>query len=347
MLRHFRGLLGLCVLSLFCLFCCNAAVAQDGTTSLHGTITDQAGAAVAGAVISIQNTSLGISMETKSDKDGAYQFLEVRPATYTVTVSANGFATIRQTGTQLLVAMPMTDDFKLSVATVATTVEVVGVVQTINTTDASLGTAFGQTQVAGLPFEGRDPAGLLSLQPGVVSVADPQIQKDNQMFDSRSGSVNGARSDQTNITLDGVDDNDQMNGFAFQGALRATLDSIEEFRVTTSNANADQGRSSGGQVSLQTKSGSNAFHGSAYEYNRPTNLVANQYFNKLAESQNDEPNKPPFLLRNTFGATVGGPLKKDRLFFFLAYEGQRLRENSQVTRTVPSAALRDGVIQYA
>jgi len=347
MLRHSRGLLGLCALSLFCLFCCNAAVAQDGTTSLHGTITDQASAAVAGAVISIQNTSLGISMETKSDKDGAYQFLEVRPATYTVTVSANGFATIRQTGTQLLVAMPMTDDFKLSVATVATTVEVVGVVQTINTTDASLGTAFGQTQVAGLPFEGRDPAGLLSLQPGVVSVADPQIQKDNQMFDSRSGSVNGARSDQTNITLDGVDDNDQMNGFAFQGALRATLDSIEEFRVTTSNANADQGRSSGGQVSLQTKSGSNAFHGSAYEYNRPTNLVANQYFNKLAESQNDEPNKPPFLLRNTFGATVGGPLKKDRLFFFLAYEGQRLRENSQVTRTVPSAALRDGVIQYA
>ena len=91
----------------------------------------------------------------------------------------------------------------------------------------------------------------------MVTAADPQIQRDNKLFDSRSGAVNGARSDQTNITLDGVDDNDQLNGYAFQGALRATLDSIEEFRVTTSNANADQGRSSGGQVSLQTKSGTN------------------------------------------------------------------------------------------
>ena len=344
---HIKGLRGLFALTLFVsLLAPQVALAQAGTTSVHGTITDARGASVAGAVIRLENTSLSIALETKTDKDGVYQFLEVRPAAYTLTVTASGFATIRQTDLQLLVSTPMTNDLKMQVATVATTIEVTSTLQMINTEDASMGTAFGQTQVNSLPFEGRDPAGLLSLQAGVVSVADPQIQRDNQNFDSRSGSVNGARSDQTNITLDGVDDNDQLNGYAFQGALRATLDSIEEFRVTTSNANADQGRSSGGQVSLQTKSGSNSFHGTAYEYNRPTNMVANQYFNKLAQLQNGEPNKPPFLLRNTFGATFGGPIKNDRLFFFLAYEGQRLRESSQVTRTVPSAALRDGVMMY-
>src|SRR5208282_381958 len=322
------------------------ACAQNGTTSLRGTVTDQKGSSVPGALVTLENASLGISVSMKTDKDGGYQFLELRPATYTVTVVSTGFATIRQSGMQLLIATPRTEDFKMELASVSTTIEVTGTAQTINTTDATLGNAFGSAQIGALPFEGRDPAGMLSLQPGVVSVADPQIQRDNESFDSRSGSVNGARSDQTNITLDGVDDNDQLYGYAFQGALRATLDSIEEFRVTTSNSGADQGRSSGGQVSLQTKSGSNQFHGTGYEYNRPTDLVANQYFNKLAELQNDELNKPPFLLRNTFGATFGGPIKKDRLFFFLAYEGQRLRENSQVTRTVPSAALRDGVIFY-
>jgi carboxypeptidase family protein len=339
-----RGFVIMCVTLIFGF---TWARAQNGTTSLRGTITDQKGSSVPGALVTLENASLGISLSMKTDKDGGYQFLELRPATYTVTITSTGFATIRQTALQLLVATPQTEDFKLELASVSTTIEVTGTAQTINTTDATLGTAFGSAQIGALPFEGRDPAGMLSLQPGVVSVADPQIQRDNESFDSRSGSVNGARSDQTNITLDGVDDNDQLFGYAFQGALRATLDSIEEFRVTTSNSGADQGRSSGGQVSLQTKSGSNQFHGTAYEYNRPTDLVANQYFNKLAELQNDEPNKPPFLLRNTFGATVGGPIIKDRLFFFAAYEGQRLRENSQVTRTVPSAALRDGVIQYA
>jgi len=332
------------VLSAF-LFIAGFAHAQS-TASLHGTVTDKNGASVPGAVLTLESKELGISLNTKTDKNGAYQFVDVRPATYTLIITAPGFATIRQAGLQLLVATPTTDDFKMEVAAVTTTVEVSSVAQTINTTDATLGVAFGQVQVSSLPFEGRDPAGLLSLQPGVATVADTGIQKSNEDFDSRSGSVNGARSDQTNITLDGVDDNDQLNGYAFRGALRATLDSIEEFRVTTSNANADQGRSSGGQVSLQTKSGTNDFHGTAYEYQRPTNMVANDYFNKLAELQNGEPNKPPFLLRNTFGGTVGGPIIKNRLFIFGAYEGLRQRENSQVTRTVPSQLLREGIIEY-
>jgi hypothetical protein len=318
--------------------------AQTGNSSLRGTVVDPKGASIPDASVTITNPELGITLTAKTDKDGAYQFLEVRPATYMLSVSAAGFANYKQSGLVLLVGTPTTNNVNMQLASVATTVEVVTSTQTINTTDATIGNAFNQTQISALPFEGRDPTAILSLQPGVVTIAD-RGQVDLNA-DSRGGAVNGARSDQTNVTLDGVDNNDQLLGLAFTGALRATLDSVEEFRVTTTNAGADQGRSSGAQVQLLTKSGSNQLHGTAYEYNRPTNLVANDYFNKHSELQNGEPNTPPRLLRNTFGGTFGGPIKKDRLFYFLAYEGQRTRESQQVTREVPSTLLREGIIQY-
>ena len=212
----------------------------------------------------------------------------------------------------------------------------------VNSEDATLGNAFGTSQIASLPFEGRDPTQILSLQPGVTYVGSNVDT--NQ--DSRGGSVSGARSDQTNITLDGIDDNDQVKGYAFQGALRATLDSLQEFRVTTSDANADQGRSSGAQVSLITKGGTNSFHGSVYEYNRNNVGLANDWFNKQSQLQSGLPNVPGQLIRNTFGATFGGPIIRNKFFFFLAYEGQRTRENTQTTHVVPSDNLRQGILSY-
>jgi hypothetical protein len=319
-------------------------VGQIATSSLRGTITDPKGSSVPGAEVTLTSPERGVTLTTKTDRDGQYQFLEVRPGTYTLEVLAPGFSKIRQYNLILLVATPARSDFQMTLATGATTVEVTASLQTINTSDATIGNAFNQTQLGNLPFEGRDPAGILSLQPGVVTVADRGKVDTNG--DSRGGAVNGARSDQTNLTLDGVDNNDQVAGNAFVGALRTTLDSIEEFRVTTTNSDAESGRSSGAQVSLVTKSGTNQIHGTAYEYNRPTNMVANDYFNKLSELANGQANKPPRLLRNTFGGTFGGPVKKDRLFYFFSYEGQRTRESYQVSRVVPSAALRDGVIQY-
>jgi hypothetical protein len=320
------------------------AWAQTGTTSIRGTVTDKSGAAVSGAKITLTHTEQGLHRETNTNATGEYEFDVLPPGTYVLTAEMTGFRTFEQRGLQLLVNTPATLNLRLEIGTTLETVEVSGTAETLNTSDATLGTAFNQTQISSLPFEGRDPVAILSLQPGVVTVADRDQVDVNA--DSRGGAVNGARSDQSNVTLDGVDDNDQLKGFAFTGALRATLDSIEEFRVTTSNAGADQGRSSGAQVALVTKSGGNDFHGTAYEYNRPTNLVANDYFHKHAELQNGEPNRPPRLLRNTFGGSFGGPIKKDRAFFFLSYEGQRTRESLQARHPVPSAALRDGVIQY-
>jgi len=322
----------------------SGALAQTGTTSVRGTVTDPHGASVPDATLTLTSSEIGVTLTTKTDKEGTYQFLEIRPATYSLTITAAGFAKVQQSGLQLLVATPRTNNVKLELSSMTTTVEVMSSAETINTQDATLGGAFATTQLDSIPTEGRDPVAILSLMPGVVFNADREQVDLNA--DSRGGSVNGARSDQTNVTLDGVDDNDQLKGFAFTGALRATLDSIEEFRVTTSNAGADQGRSSGAQVALVTKSGGNSIHGTAYEYNRPTNTVANDYFHKHSELASGEKNTPPRLLRNTFGGSFGGPIKKDRAFYFLSYEGQRTRESAQVRRTVPSVALKHGIIQY-
>ena len=328
-----------------CLFLLQTvAMAQVATTSLRGTVYDGKGAVISGAAVTIVNPATGFTRTANSDSQGNYQFLELPPSTYDATVNAEGFGLLKQPGLVLLVASPATINFTMRVSSVSVTVEVQGSAPLVNTQDASLGHAFGVDQIADLPFEGRDPAGILSLQTGVVFTGNSSHIANYS--DSRSGSVNGARSDQSNVTLDGVDNNDQLLGTAFAGAIRAPLDSLEELKVTTANSQADSGRSSGGQVSLVTKSGTNHFHGSLYAYNRPTFTTANDWFNKAAEIQAGESNTPSFLLRNTFGANVSGPIIKDRLFFFGAYEGQRKREDLQVTRVVPSLAMRAGSITY-
>jgi hypothetical protein len=245
---------------------------------------------------------------------------------------------------ELLVNQPATLNIKLTLETASLVVEVSDSAVNLNTSDATIGTPFNQAQIQALPFEGNNVLDLLSLQAGVMFLGR---QSDSQMdSDSRSGSVNGARSDQNNYTLDGLDDNNQNKGYAFEGVLRSTRDSVEEFRVVTTNSNADSGRSSGAQVALVTRSGTNAFHGSGYEYHRPTNMVANDWFNKHSELNAGQPNTPGKFLRNTFGGSFGGPVMKDKLFFFLAYEGQRTAESTQVTREVPTASLRQGNVTY-
>ena len=317
---------------------------QTASTSLNGTVTDPKGSVIPGASLTLSNPQTGFNRETTANDQGVYQFLQVPPASYELTISASGFAKQKRSNVVLMVNTPATLDVAMRVAGSETIVEVTGTAPVVNTQDASLGHAFNADQISYLPFEGREATSILSLQPGVTYTGNSGHI--SPASDSRSGSVNGARSDQTNVTLDGIDDNDQTQGLAFTGALRATLDSLQEFRVTTSNATADAGRSSGGQVALVTKSGTNNIHGSAYWYYRPPFGAANDWFNENAEVAANLPNKPAFLLRNTFGATFGGPIQKNRLFYFLAYEGQRTRENLQVTRVVPSTALRTGSITY-
>ena len=317
---------------------------QTSTTSVRGTIVDPKGAVVPGAEVTITNSATAYSRTTKTDEQGVYQFVEVPPATYTVDIKAPGFGTVRVDSVRLLVNTPATLNQVLQVQSVAETVEVISQAPLVNTEDASIGHAFTADQMTTLPFEGRDPVAILSLQPGVLYTGNSASINSDQ--DSRSGAVSGARSDQTDITVDGVDNNDPVKGYAFQGALRSTLESLEEFRVTTTNSNAEAGRSSGAQVSLVTKSGTNKFHGSLYEYNRSGIGEANSWFNERSELDAGNPNVPPHLVRNTFGGAIGGPIVKNRLFFFATYEGQRTHESAVATRLVPSANMRKGIITY-
>ena len=322
----------LCILSTAAL-----AFSQIATTSLRGTIKDPSGALVPGAKITLVDKATGKTLTGVSAASGYYEFVQIPPATYTITVSATGFGD-QSKRAELLVSQPATVDFTLTVQASTITVDVSASAQTLNTTDASLGNSVDNAQIQALPSDTRNVPDLLSLQPGVLYLPN--------QGDSRSGAVNGGRSDQGNVTIDGVDDNDQVNGYAFTGVLRQTQDSIEEFRVTTGQANADQGRSSGAQISMITKAGTNKFHGSAYEYYRPPLTAANNWFNKQAQVSEGLPNVATKVLRNIFGVDVGGPIVKDKLFFFGNYEGKRQAENYQQIQTVPTATYKQGEIQY-
>jgi hypothetical protein len=322
----------LCILT-----ACSIAFGQSASTSLRGTVKDPSGALVPNATVTITDKSVGKTFTATTNGEGTYQFTQISPSHYLITVTAQGLGSQSKTA-ELLVNQPATIDFKLSVQADSVTVDVSASAQTINTTDASEGNSMGNEMIQSLPSETRNVPDLLSLQPGVLYLPTTN--------DSRSGAVNGGRSDQGNVTLDGVDDNDQVNGYSFTGVLRETQDSIEEFRVATSNTNADEGRSSGAQVSMVTKSGTNKFHGAAYEYNRPTFTVANNWFNKQAELDSGEANVPGKLIRNIYGGAVGGPIKKDKLFFFGNYEAQRLAESAEVVQTVATASYQAGNLTY-
>ena len=314
---------------------------QVATTSLRGTLSDPSGALVSGASLTLVRPDTGFTAKMTSTPDGTYIFQQVAPGSYQLTVAHEGFAT-QTAEVRLLVNQPATLHLTLKIASSQATIAVQAEGQSLNTTDASIGNAVANETVEALPLEGRNVPDLLSLQPGVLYLSH-NIDQDQ---DSRSGSVAGARSDQGNMTLDGLDNNDQIRGYGFTGVLRSTVDSVDEFRVTTVNSGAESGRSSGAQVNVVTKGGTNEFHGSLYEYNRNTIAAANNWFNKEAEVAAGQPNKPGELIRNTFGAAIGGLLKKDKLFFFANSEAQRTAENQQEILQVPTQSFRNGSITY-
>jgi hypothetical protein len=318
--------------------------AAQASSQLNGSVTDPSGATVAEANITLTETATGSHRSTTSNASGLYQFLDVAPGNYKLEASAAGFAPFLAPNVTLVVKTPSTINIKFQVAGGTTKVTVEAEALLINRTDASLGNVLENNQIAELPIADRNVVYLLSLQPGVAYLGG--AAETNQATDTRSGAVNGVRSDQSNVTLDGIGVNDQNNGYAFTSVLNTPPDSIEEFRVTTANSNADSGYSSGGQVALVTKSGTNTFHGSAYEYNRNTIFSANDPFLKNSQLSSGESNTAPKLLRNVFGATIGGPIMKNRLFFFANYEGRRDAEGSSTLRNVPSPTLRAGVLMY-
>lgn len=312
------------------------AFAQD-TSSVRGTVADAQGNVVAGASVTLTNVETNSSRTAKTSGEGAYAFELIQPGNYRLEAEASGFKKGVVTDVRVLVAKPTEINIALEVGAVTESVTVVASSGEVllNTQDATLGNNFVSEQIAQLPLEARNVASLLTLQPGVT----------------RGGYVAGSRSDQANVTLDGVDINEQQ--FNQIGAvtsastapdsntvLRLNSEAVEEFRVVTTNANAQMGRSSGAQVSVITKAGSNEFSGSGFWFHRPTILTANDFFNNRSGVPR------PALIRNTYGGSVGGPILKDRLFFFYSYEARKDRSQTSAVRTVPLASLGRGELRY-
>lgn len=307
-------------------------------SSLSGTIQDPTGAAVSGASVELVNASTGVKRNTLSDNSGLYSFAQVVPGNYSLLVKAASFAEKQVNNLQLQVNTPATLVVKLEIGSVSETVQVEAEGALVNTTDASLGNAISKNAILQLPMEARNPAGLLALQAGVTYLGQNSDPSSSAM--RLSGSVNGSKPDQNNITLDGVDVNNQQTRSPLNSVLRVTLDSVQEFRTTTQNSSADQGRGSGAEIALVTKSGSNEIHGSLYEFHRNTITSANDFFSNRSGVERQK------LIRNTFGASVGGPIQKNRLFYFLNYEGRRDATEGTDVRVVPTATYRQGIIQY-
>ncbi len=304
------------------------------TTSVTGSVTDPSGSLVPNATIELFNIDNGTRREVVSDSAGAYSVPQLVPGNYRITAKASGFSSSVINNLRFLVNTPATVNIKLEVGAVSDTVSVVAESIELNTVDASIGNSFGTKPILQLPFEARNVAGLLSLQPGVTFAGT------NLPNSYRGGNVNGGKNDQANVTLDGVDVNDQQDRDPFTSVLRVTLDSVQEFRVVTTNANPELGRSSGAQISLVTKSGTNELHGSAYEFLRNKATNANSFFN----NQNGVPLAK--LNRNVYGASMGGPIVKNRLFLFGNYEARRDRREDSILRTVPTQSLRNGEVKY-
>jgi hypothetical protein len=334
---------------LLTLFVCMAALfsvpsllrAQSDVSGMTGTVVDATGAAVSGVTITLANKANGLKFTAVTNANGEYRFSDVPPgAGYEATFAHAGFAPFDVQSIYLTVATIRTQNATLTAgANEAVEVTASNSEVTIDTTDAAIGNTFDVKLLNNLPVQQRnDPTALFTLQPGVTD----------------QGSTTGARVDQNYITLDGLDVNDFATGNAsqtnsgvssgFSNAIvgHAPVDAIEEFHATVGGFPPSDGLGSGGQFQLVTKSGTNQFHGNINEYHRDPSLVANSWF-----SNNASPVVPRnHLIQNQFGGNIGGPILKNKLFFFFNFNDSRVISDALVSRTVPLASLRNGQVNY-
>jgi hypothetical protein len=325
------------------------SVFSQGTTSrLTGTVTDNTGAAVAGATVTLTNEGTLITLNTVTSEEGLYNFDLIPAGTYTVTVEKSGFKKLVSTGNMVNVNLPATVNAALEIGDVSAVVNVENTAEVVQTsTSGNVGTVIEERAIESLPIvgtRGRNPLDLLNYQPGVVNGANT----------GGGIHVHGSRDRSFNFTLDGIDINESTAGGSNFTPLRPNPESIQEFQITTSNFTAELGRSSGAQVSFVTRSGTNRFSGNLFEYYQTPGANANEYGNNLLRVQ-----RPQFV-QHIFGGSLGGPLfnpgfgegttpfdlLKDRAFFFVNMQFLRASESRLVQRTVYTQAARAGNFRY-
>jgi predicted heme/steroid binding protein len=303
--------------------------AQQITGNIRGTITDPSGAVVAGARITAQQTETALTRTTETDRSGSYVLLELPIGHYRIQVSAQGFETYVQDGIVLNVNETASISARLAVGSEKQQVLVRADAALIEPTVTSLGKVVEQQELEDLPLNGRNFSQLGLLQPGVVPLTPGIAEAGGSLRNGQAYAVNGQRPESNNFLIDGANN---FNGVDGGFVLKPPVDAISEFRILTHNANAEFGNALGSTTNIITRSGTNHWHGALWEFFRNDALDANNYF-----AQTKEP-----LKQNQFGATTGGPIRKDKTFFFAYYEGFRNRQGETALTTVPSVKQRGG-----
>ena len=317
------------------------ASAQFETASVLGFVRDSSGAPLPNSSVSLINTATGQKVTVMSDAQGQYNFPDVHIGEYKIDATANGFSETATDPFAVSVNARQRVDVKLKVGSASESVTVSGVASQLESETSDNGIVISPTEVQNLPLNGRAYADLATLAPGVR-----RNNLENQSVTSRDASynVNGERSEFNNFLLDGLDNNaygTSNQGFSNQ-AIPPSPDAINEFRVETNNYSAEYGRASGAVINVSINSGTNKFHGKVWEYNRNTAFNAIGPFlppvNVLTGKR-----QQPVLIRNQFGGDFGGPILKDKLFFFVDYEGNRQVQGQYTTATVPTLQQRQGI----
>src|SRR2546423_523977 len=307
----------------------------QATGSLSGTVSDKTGSVVTGAQVTVASQGTGVSREAKTDDTGHYLVPLLPVAEYTIHVESQGFRPAEQKDIRLQVDEHREVDFILAPGSVTESVEVSATEVAVQTANPTLGQVITSQQVAQLPLNGRDFVQLATLTPGTVQETNP-----NSFFNggpssevstrgSYSLSVGGSRAQSTDWLLDGNDNNELTAGGI---SILPSIDAIQEFKVLTYNYSAEYGTRAGPTVLVTTKSGSNQFHGSLFEFLRNTSLDASSFFAATKEKFN----------LNQFGGSLGGPIKSNKTFFFLDYQGRRQRKGVAFNGFVPTAEMRTG-----
>ncbi len=312
--------------------------AQTTSAELQGAVHDPSGAVIPRAEISVKNIATGIVRSTRSNGAGIFNVPDLQPSQYEMTVSASGFATQVRTNIVLTVGAQQVLDVTLTPSSVASTVEVTAAAPGVELANAGLAGVEDAKTTRELPLNGRDWTQLALLQPGVSAIRTQNTLNGSSSNRGSRGfgsevSIGGGRPTQNNYFLDGISENDYTNGVPGSSTgLALGVDAIQEFSVLTNDYNATYGGTSGGVVNAVSRSGTNVVHGDAYEFLRNDALDARNFFDGA---------KPPFR-RNQFGAAIGGPIRRDKTFFFVNYEGLQQSLTSTSIATVPSAAARAG-----
>ncbi|GAC1512213.1 MAG: hypothetical protein NVS1B11_21950 [Terriglobales bacterium] len=314
------------------LICGAISFAQVDAGSILGTVKDTSGAVVTGAKVTLTNDDTGLSLTATTGSSGEYIFAPIKIGRYSVVAEAAGFQRVEHPHMTVDVQQRVLADLVLRPGSTSETVLVTGETPALQTQDASVGQVIGERSINDLPLNGRNFTFLAQLSAGVT-----QDQQDTRgLGASGSFSANGSRPAQNNYLLDGIDNNsnlvDFLNGTSF--AIHPPIDAIQEFKVQTNDYSAELGRSAGAVLNATVKSGTNGFHGNAWEFLRNDKFDAANYFENAGGLRKGE------YRQNQFGATIGGPIRKDKTFFFGDYEGTRIRQAVPFVATVPTALVR-------